>query len=490
VIVRAQLPEADLERIKRGEYQYDRWVSRLARAAPPQYLTPRWHGMIPHPEQVRLEQSRARFKVCWAGRRSGKTERVKRILVSECLAAIRRGVLFRALVGGPTRDQTKLIYWEDLKALVPFWALDRKRGREGISESTLTIHLLNGVELSVFGMDRPQRAAGSPIDFLVLDEYGDMKPAAWRFVLRPALSTMGRPGRAVFIGSPTGRNHFYDLAKDFAVPKIKGEWDYFTWTSEEIASQDEIDSARSSLDPMSYSQQYRAEWTSPEGRICYAFRDDLHAAHRLAYQPPLPLMVAFDFNNSPGIAVYAQDQFSDAGSPLPARGEFTAVLGEVWIEANSNSEMVARRVVADWGPGGKIAHHQGPIVLYGDPAGGAKTTQAVAGSDWEIIRAVLSPVFGEQVSSDVPYAHPPIRARVNSLNSRIQAVDGSVRLLLDPVAAPHTIHDLRDVTWKIGAAGEIEKDKNSKLTHCFDALGYLVHRKHPMGGSAWVTETG
>jgi hypothetical protein len=53
--------------------------------AEPGQLTARWTPLIPHPEQIRLINSHARFKVVPAGRRSGKTERAKRNLIIQAL---------------------------------------------------------------------------------------------------------------------------------------------------------------------------------------------------------------------------------------------------------------------------------------------------------------------------------------------------------------------------------------------------------------------
>src|SRR3972149_7026169 len=53
---------------------------------------------------------------------------------------------------------------------------------------------------------------GMHLDGIVLDEYGDIHPNAWTEVIRPALAA--KRGFAVFIGTPKGRNHFYQLYED------------------------------------------------------------------------------------------------------------------------------------------------------------------------------------------------------------------------------------------------------------------------------------
>ena len=43
----------------------------------------------------------------------------------------------------------------------------------------------------------------------MFDEYAQMRPRIWSEVVRPALAD--REGWATFIGTPMGKNHFYDL---------------------------------------------------------------------------------------------------------------------------------------------------------------------------------------------------------------------------------------------------------------------------------------
>jgi phage terminase large subunit len=57
----------------------------------------------------------------------------------------------------------------------------------------------------------------------VLDEYASMAPKAWTEVLRPALSD--RRGRALFIGTPKGFNHFYD---QFQNASSQQDWPRFS----------------------------------------------------------------------------------------------------------------------------------------------------------------------------------------------------------------------------------------------------------------------
>ncbi len=111
----------------------------------------RWYDLIPHPVQLKLlsaQERGVRFCVVPAGRRSGKTERAKRVLVKR--ANLTPGELFFA--GAPTYNQAKKIFWEDLKKLSLTAMGDCK-----VSESELTITYPNGSQIVVLGFDKPQR---------------------------------------------------------------------------------------------------------------------------------------------------------------------------------------------------------------------------------------------------------------------------------------------------------------------------------------------
>ena len=69
---------------------------------------------------------------------------------------------------------------------------------------------------------------GEGLDFVVLDEFASIAPAAWKEVLRPALAD--GQGGALFVGTPRGYNHFYDL---YEGAQGQSDWATFRFTTEE-----------------------------------------------------------------------------------------------------------------------------------------------------------------------------------------------------------------------------------------------------------------
>ena len=404
--------------------------------------------------------SKARFKVMPSGRRSGKTELLKRKMINAAISHTRWSSA-RFVLAAPTFNQAKRIFWDDIKALSPSGLVI------DISETNLIIKYFNGATITVMGMEKPARIEGPPLDGIGMDEYANMRPEVWPKHVRPALSTQGRLGWADFIGVPEGRNHYYKLWR-YAC-SARSDWEGFTWPSSDILDPEEIASAKEELDELSFQQEYEASFVNFTGRAYYPFDLATHATLELPYDPKADLIFCFDFNVSPGVAVVIQEtKINDK----PA----TCVIGEVWIPTNSNTPAVCRRLVKDWGK------HEGRVLCYGDATGGARGTAKVRGSDWDLITAELKGKFKE-VRIRVPRKNPPERVRVNCLNSRIKATDGTVKLYVDPITAPYTVEDLEGVVMLEGGAGEIDKRSGEELTHLTDALGYYIHRKHPvMGG--------
>lgn len=426
-------------------------------------LPPRWTQFRLHPAGEAYSQSPHRFNVVSAGRRSGKTERGKRKTVIRAMEAATNWEP-RYFLAAPTRDQAHRIFWDDLKALVPKQFLSRRP-----SESNLMVSLINGAEIWVVGMDKPERIEGQPWDGGILDELANMKPTAWIQNVRPALSD--RNGWCDLIGVPEGRNHYYEIDRAakalMAAEGPKSEWGSYTWFSSDILTPAEIEAAKRDLDELTYQQEYEGSFISFEGRAYYVFDERIHCKP-LKYDPKQALALCFDFNVEPGVCAIAQEQ------TLPNGLEGTGIIGEVHIPRNSNTPAVCRKIIQDWGS------HLGKVVCYGDATGGATGTAKVSGSDWDLVKAELKPVFGERLAFRVKAANPRERSRINAVNSRLKSASGEVRLMVDPIKAPRVVKDFEGVQLLKGGSGEIDKKSTPMLTHISDAIGYYVDYCFPV----------
>jgi len=310
-------------------------------------------------------------------------------------------------------------------------------------------------------MDRSERIEGPPITHILMDEYGNMKEKVWEEHIRPGLSD--QLGTADFIGVPEGRNHYYDLWLDALEDEFE-EWAAYTWKSSEILDVAEIAAAKRMLDPLTYQQEYDASFIKHEGLIYYRFDADTHV-HDIPYNSDRPLIFCFDFNVDPGVAVICQES------------EFyTDVIDELHIPKNSNTDIVCDRLLDAW------SNHTGVIRCFGDPSGGARKTSALSGTDWDIIKAKLRKGnskhsgFGDKLRFNVPSAPPRERIRVNSMNSRLQTTDGTVKMRIDR-KCKWLKRDFEGVVPNDN--GEIDKT-DKKITHLTDALGYYIAEEFPL----------
>ena len=172
-----------------------------------------------HPAQTEIHGHPARFKIVAAGRRFGKTVYSVIRCFEEALAATNAmGVSLddssEVIYVGIDREQAKRNAWPYFKKFAQ--EIEKATGLSvRLLEKTSLIELppeLGGCRIRLLGMDDPDAARGMKLRFAVLDEYADMPARVWPEIIRPAL--MDVRGGALFIGTPKGRNHFYDLVKE------------------------------------------------------------------------------------------------------------------------------------------------------------------------------------------------------------------------------------------------------------------------------------
>ena len=213
--------------------------------------------LLPWQQEVWADETR--FKIVAAGRRTGKSRLAAWLLIVNALQADRGHVFYVA----PTQGQARDIMWQTLLEL----------GHPVIAGShinNLQIKLVNGATISLKGADRPETMRGVSLKFLVMDEYADMKPEVFEQILRPALAD--QKGGAMFIGTPMGRNHFYELYKYAELdddPTYKA-W-HFTSYDNPLLDPDEIDIATRSMSSYSFRQEFMASF---EARGSEMFRED------------------------------------------------------------------------------------------------------------------------------------------------------------------------------------------------------------------------
>jgi hypothetical protein len=249
------------------------------------------------------------------------------------------------------------------------------------------------------------------------------------------------------------------------------EWETFWWPSRDILPPEEIQAAMEDLDEQTFLQEYEASFINFSGRAYYAFmeRDNCKP---LSYNPNGDLIFMHDFNVAPGVAVVGQEMMLPSSGYRGIAG--TGIIGEVYIPRASNTPMIARRLIEDWGK------HKGRIFCYGDYSGNNDSTSAILGTDWQLIKEMLWNHFGTERVFFRLKPNPRERDRVNAVNARCRSIDNKIRLIVDPSRAPKTARDFEGVVVVEGGSGELDKRTDPSATHLTDAVGYYVWHEFPI----------
>jgi len=150
----------------------------------------------------------------------------------------------------PFLAQAKEVAWEYLKRFAQPIIADKNEGE-------LWVELVNGARIRIHGADNPDRLRGAYLDGVVLDEYADMRPSVWGEVIRPMLAD--RQGWGTFIGTPKGRNEFYDV---WARSQASADWFALILRASEtgIIAPDELEDARGDMTPEQYAQEFECSF--------------------------------------------------------------------------------------------------------------------------------------------------------------------------------------------------------------------------------------
>jgi hypothetical protein len=375
-----------------------------------------------------------RFRVVVAGRRFGKTFLSTAELLNRALSKPDQNVWYMA----PTFRAARDIAWDMLTQQIPPQYIAKT------NETMLSINLKNGSTISLKGAEKHDNLRGRSLDFVVLDEFADMRPEAWFEVIRPSLSD--RQGGALFIGTPKGRNHFYDLYGK-GVDRDDG-WRSYQYTTIEggNVAPTEIESAKADLDERTFQQEYEARFVNYSGIIYYGFKREESVVRHDGDRSVIH--VGMDFNLDPMSAVL-----------MTRKGNTLHVFDEIVMFGSNTDEMVAEL---------RERYGNGTIVIYPDPASRQRKTSAGGRTDLSILQNA-----GFEVR--VRNSHAAVRDRINAVNSRLLSNDGQRRLYVDP-KCKKVIESLERHTYKEGTS-QPEKDG---FDHMNDALGYAVEYLFPI----------
>ena len=375
----------------------------------------------------------ARFPILVCGRRWGKSYFSLMWLLKKPLAANeRRWIVF------PTYRQAKMVSWSILKGIFA--------GKQAtINETELSITLDNGAKIELKGADKPDSLRGVSTTMVVMDEYAFMKENVWGEIIQPTLAES--QGRALFVGTPSGLNHFYDLF----VKGQSNDSDYKSWQFTTLdggfISEEEVGNAKKNLDKRTFEQEYLASFLTAANRCAYNFSRDIHC--RVMEKSPR-MFWGIDF----GVASYMTAILMCENTA----GE-VYVFDEIGLQ-NSNTFELA-----------KLMQLKGRgLPVYPDPAGKARTSNSTK-SDHKILQEAGFTVIAKK-------ANPTQKDRMNALNRMLEDATGKHKLFINPKCTK-TIRDLELCTLENG-----QMLKTETLSHFLDGLMYPIEYRYGFKGQA------
>ena len=384
--------------------------------------------------QKKVINNKARFRVLISGRRFGKT-----FLAINELARFARFPNKKVWYIAPSYRQAKSICWVDLKDRVIKHKWDLK-----INDSDLSILLKNNSSISLRGADNEQSLRGVGLDFLVIDEFQDVKPYAWHEVLRPTLSDT--QGHALFCGTPKGYNWAYDM---YVKGTRDNDWKSFKYTTLEggLVKQNEIEQAKDDLDERTFQQEYLASFVNYAGLIYYNFDRNKNIINNYDFTGDT-IHIGMDFNIDPMCATIGQIKDNNV-----------YIFDEIQIWSSNTNEMVEEI---------KRRYKQ-KTIIYPDPSARQRKTSAGGFTDIAILKNA-----GFEVRSRS--AHPLVRDRINAVNTKLKNANGMSSLFI--VNSCRNL--IKSVERQVYKENTHVPDKESGYDHFNDALGYFIEYVYPL----------
>jgi PBSX family phage terminase large subunit len=257
--------------------------------------------MILSPWQNSVAECLSRFRVVVVGRRAGKTALAVEEIKGKAIYYPNK-IAYIATTFAQARD----IAWEELKKqLKPVFACPPNESRLEIKTKTQ-----KGGEsiITLRGWESIETLRGLSFDFLVIDEVASMRDfwSNWQEVIRPTLTD--RKGEVMFLGTPKGFNHLYDLYNMENKDKDYKSFHYTSYDNPYIPKE-EIDKAKQEMSETRFAQEFLADFRKTEGLVYKEFSRERHLYEQLPKDKHFDYLggVDFGFTNPAAVAHIYRD---------------------------------------------------------------------------------------------------------------------------------------------------------------------------------------
>jgi phage terminase large subunit len=250
----------------------------------------------PREQFLRFHNRTERFAILVAHRRAGKTVACVNDLIRRAIETNRTDARFAYIA--PYYAQAKDVAWNYLRHYAAPLLADQP------NESELRVDLVNGSRIRLYGADNAERLRLG-FDGVILDEFADWRPGVWSEMILPALSD--RQGSAVFIGTPRGKNEFWEL---WSIAQKSNAWFKLELKASDtgLILQDELEAAKEAMSKDQYAQEFECSFDAAITGAFYADElERMKAQKRIARVPidrAVPVHTAWDLGVSDSTSIW------------------------------------------------------------------------------------------------------------------------------------------------------------------------------------------
>lgn len=266
-------------------------------------------GYNPRPLQAKIHNELKRFNVLVCHRRFGKTVLVINEMIDKGLRNELRNPRYAYIA--PTYGAAKRIAWDYVKDFT------RHIPNVKVNEAELRVDIPRPppyddvIRFTLLGAENPASLRGIYLDGAILDEFAECAPEIWGKVIRPTLSD--RKGWAIFIGTPKGQNHFYDIYH--RTMGLNGWYQKIYRASETgVIDAEELMDAKATMNDDEYEQEYECSFTAAMMGAYYSKQlKEIKAKgwldNRVPYDPAIITHTAWDLGIGDSTAIWFYQQY-------------------------------------------------------------------------------------------------------------------------------------------------------------------------------------
>jgi len=337
---------------------------------------------------------------------------------------------------------------------------------------------IGGGPIQFLTAENPKSIAGPQGAFLLVDEPGTIKHAAWRNATARVRHTAAKLRQKAASGTWEGLNWLADMFGDPSRPEAYKVFTMKTMENVEGLKHNPqyIAQLRDNITEAEAASYLDAKLSNLTGALAFPtfeegrhWRDDVEPA-----DPRLPLRLTFDFNVNPMTLGIAQIVSGPFGPELHVT-DWIAEYGGATVE--SCCQKLKERYPDGWRR----------VYVYGDATGRARHVKSLK-SNYLIIRDALAG-WARELSVEVPTVNPSVADSANAVNRLLLDANGHTRLWIrrtEPrreCATRELVRSLQRTSRKSGT-DDIEKKEGETHTHAGEALRYLVAKEFPIARPA------